>query len=384
MNTRLQVEHPVTEAITGLDLVAWQLRVASGEHLPLRQDHIECQGHAIEARVCAENPAQGFVPSTGEVHWLAWPPASSFTPGPVRIDTGLRQGDAIGPHYDAMVAKVIAHGKDRAEALQRLDAALQGLQIAGVQTNVDLLRRILATPAFAQGQVHTHLIEQAHDTLMAPPGASAIDMACLSLAHALSATKADPTAPTTSDPWAQRDGWRLHGPSRQRLHFQVEASPPGAVRTLIIERQAGHQARLQWLRHHEGQPDTTAEVMAASPACQVVEQPGSHGLVFDVFTPQGRITLRRLDPLQGQKRLAPTGGLRACMPGRVIALEVALGQKVEAGQRLAITEAMKMEHPLCAPHAGIVQEVLCAVGDQVSEGQELLRVQADPTVKETP
>jgi 3-methylcrotonyl-CoA carboxylase alpha subunit len=410
MNTRLQVEHPVTEAITGLDLVEWQLRVASGEHLPLRQDRIRFEGHAIEARVCAENPAQGFVPSTGKVHWLACPPATHFAPGPVRIDTGLRQGDTISPHYDAMVAKVIAHGKDRAEALQRLDAALQSLQIAGVHSNVDLLRCILATPAFAQGEVHTHLIDENHETLMAPPDAQAIDSACLSLAqHLVFESPAASQAPPDDDPWATRDGWRLHGPSRQRLHLQADGLGPTTRRTVLIEQQPEQPSRLQLLRAMDGQTQaapgtavlahttrvadtaTTTNAAINTATHTVIEQAGSHGQRFDVFTPQGRITLQRLDPLTGQKRTEPLGGLRACMPGRVIAVEVAVGQRVEAGQRLAITEAMKMEHPLCAPHAGIVSELLCAVGDQVSEGQELLRVQASPpspsdtaTMKETP
>jgi 3-methylcrotonyl-CoA carboxylase alpha subunit len=408
MNTRLQVEHPVTEAITGLDLVEWQLRVASGEHLPLRQDRIQLAGHAIEARVCAENPAQGFVPSTGKVHWLAWPPATHFASGAVRIDTGLRQGDTISPHYDAMVAKVIAHGKDRAEALQRLDAALQGLQIAGVHSNVDLLRRILATPAFAQGEVHTHLIDEAHEALMAPPADSAIDGACLGLAqHLASKSPTASQAPPDHDPWATRDGWRLHGPSRQRLHFLPDGIGLTARRTVLIEQQPEQPPRLQLLRAMDGHTQASQATAAGSLNTgtgmgmgmggtvhlthTVVEQASSHGLRFDVFTPQGRVTLQRLDPLTGPRRGEATGSLSACMPGRVIAVEVDVGQRVEAGQRLAITEAMKMEHPLCAPHAGVVTEVLCAVGDQVSEGQELLRVQASPpspsdpaTMKETP
>jgi 3-methylcrotonyl-CoA carboxylase alpha subunit len=389
MNTRLQVEHPVTEAITGLDLVEWQLRVASGEHLPLRQDHIGCQGHAIEARVCAENPSQGFVPSTGQVHWLAWPTASHFTPGPVRIDTGLRQGDTISPHYDTMVAKVIAHGKDRTEALHKLDAALQSLQIAGVHSNVDVLRRILVTPAFAHGQVHTHLIDEAFDALMAPPSDATIDSACLSVASHLSlGSISSAPPPEATDPWRVQDGWRLHGSSQQRLHVQVEGGPSAVKRTVLIERRCGQSLKLSMLPAKglvQGEPHSHAS-NAPPHHHTVVEQPGSQGLRFDVFTLQGRITVQRLDPLKGHQRREPTGGLRACMPGRVIAVDVTVGQRVEAGQRLAITEAMKMEHPLCAPHAGMVSEVLCAVGDQVSEGQELLRVQAPAShsVKETP
>jgi len=342
------------------------------------------------------------VPSTGKVHWLAWPPATHFVPGPVRIDTGLRQGDTISPHYDAMVAKVIAHGKDRAEALQRLDAALQSLQIAGVHSNVDLLRRILATPAFAQGEVHTHLIDEAHEALMAPADAQAIDSACLSLArHLALGSPTASQAPPDHDPWAARDGWRLHGPSRQRLHFLPDGIGRTANRTVLIEQQPEQPPRLQLLRAMDG--NTQAAQATATGSLDtgmggtvhlthtVVEQASSHGLRFDVFTLQGRVTLQRLDPLTGPRRGEATGSLSACMPGRVIAVEVAVGQRVEAGQRLAITEAMKMEHPLCAPHSGIVSEVLCAVGDQVCEGQELLRVQASPpsssdpaTVKETP
>jgi len=391
MNTRLQVEHPVTEAITGLDLVEWQLRVAHGQSLPLRQDQITSHGHAIEARVCAENPRLGFLPSTGTLHGLREPQASHFEPSTLRIDSGVRQGDAISPYYDAMIAKVIAHGKDRPEALQRLDQALQGLQIAGVQTNVDLIRRILHTPAFEQGRVDTHLIEHHQTALMAPPSEQAEALAVAGLmAHQQALTTAQ-TSPPMDDPWQQTDGWRLHGSARQHWLIQpvpagsADAHAPNARATptwsVTLHRQPGHRPRLDL--HRPGQPVWSTELPTPdSPVdVEIWPQPQAPQHRFDVFTPHGQVTLAILDPLQRQSlNVTGDGSLRAPMPGRVVAIDVAVGQTVTAGQRLIVTEAMKMEHPLCAPCDGTLSEWLCQVGEQVAQGQELLRVTPHPPV----
>ncbi|HRH17995.1 MAG TPA: acetyl/propionyl/methylcrotonyl-CoA carboxylase subunit alpha [Aquabacterium sp.] len=404
MNTRLQVEHPVTEAITGLDLVEWQLRVAKGQDLPLRQDQITSQGHAIEARVCAENPRLGFLPSTGTLHGLREPQASHFEPSALRIDSGVRQGDAISPYYDAMIAKVIAHGKDRPEALQRLDQALQGLQIAGVHTNIDLIRRVLHTPAFQQGRIDTHLIEQHQAALMAPASAEAEALAVAALmAHHQTLTTTCTTA-RMDDPWQQADGWRLHGSARQHWQIQPVAAGPtdtvAPIWSVTLHRQPGQRLRLDL--HRPGQPVWSAELdhqPASSPsphqhtlhlrvgdtaestiAVGVWPQPHAPNHRFDVFTPQGQVTLAILDPLQRQPtHTRGDGTLRAPMPGRVVAIDVPAGQPVTAGQRLIVTEAMKMEHPLCAPCDGILSAWLCQVGEQVAEGQELLRVTPHPT-----
>jgi 3-methylcrotonyl-CoA carboxylase alpha subunit len=384
MNTRLQVEHPVTEAITGLDLVEWQLRVAHGQALPLRQEQISSQGHAIEARVCAENPRLGFLPSTGTIHVLREPPASRFEPSELRIDSGVRQGDAISPYYDAMIAKVIAHGQDRAQALQRLDQALQGLQIAGVQTNVDLIRSVLQTPAFVQGRIDTHLIEQHQATLMASPGPQAQAQAVTALVAYLQALHTTPITGThPEDPWRHTDGWRLHGSARQHwLMRPVTAGQPDAdtpTWSVTLHRQPGHPSRVDL--HRPGQPLWSSEL--PPPSCPsesaVWPQPTAPEHRFDVFTPHGQLTLALLDPLQRQSRhTTGDGALRAPMPGRVVAIDVPVGQAVTAGQRLIVTEAMKMEHPLCAPCDGTLSAWLCQVGDQVAEGQELLRVTPHP------
>jgi 3-methylcrotonyl-CoA carboxylase alpha subunit len=370
MNTRLQVEHPVTEAITGLDLVAWQLRVAAGEPLPLTQDQLTITGHAVEARICAENPLQQFLPATGRLRTCRFPEATHFHTGPVRVDSGVREGDEISPHYDSMIAKLIVWGPTREQALQRLDTALGELHITGLQTNAAFVRRIIGTPAFRQADLDTALIERERGSLFSPEALPTMTSVAAVAARLLG----DEQGTLTPDPWSARDGWRLHGTARRALALMIE----------------GHKV-IAWLSHQPGQP---ARLQLGDQQASLRSQPlgqdrfdltlGEQRLTvsvyrdgdqFEVFAPQGHATLGLVDPLAQASAKHHGGRLTALMPGRVVALLVQAGQAVKAGDAVAVTEAMKMEHTLTAPRNGVVAELLCAVGDQVPEGAELLRLQ---------
>ncbi|HET6789941.1 MAG TPA: ATP-grasp domain-containing protein, partial [Aquabacterium sp.] len=252
MNTRLQVEHPVTEAITGHDLVEWQLRVAAGEPLPVTQAQLQIRGHAIEARLCAENPSQQFLPATGRLQVLRTPAASAFAVSEVRIDSGVREGDEISPHYDSMIAKLIVHGADRAQAQARLDAALAELHISGLQTNVAFVRRLARTRAFREADLDTALIEREHEALFGPathdPSAPPWWPVAAAVARWLHEEAHSQATPT--DPWAATDGWRLQGPGAQGRRWldlliePAEAPVPQRLETLIEHR---GEASWPWL-----------------------------------------------------------------------------------------------------------------------------------------
>jgi len=382
MNTRLQVEHPVTEALTGLDLVEWQLRVAGGEPLPLAQDAIPRQGHAIEARICAETSDGRFLPATGRIAHLLTPAASRFEPGPVRLDCGVRAGDTVTPHYDAMIAKLIVHGVDRQAALQQLDAALAQLHIVGLPTNIDFLRRLVRCNAFAQARLDTHLIEREHAALFDTPGLSPERAALASVL----AWWADHTSARTAlphDPWSSPSGWCLHGHARQlhrvrvgeqTLDLSIEAHDGG--RGLIVGTGPGRPTvRLEALgggfRAAHGPHGVQARLPDGLLRATVVRDGTRH----DVFTDDGHAVVEWLDPLHvGDTTDAGGDHLRTAMPGRVIGVRVQVGQTVHRGDPLVVTEAMKMEHTLVAPRDGVVAELLCQVGDQVPEGAELLRL----------
>ena len=373
MNTRLQVEHPVTEAITGQDLVEWQLRVAAGEPLPLTQDQITFTGHAIEARICAENPAQQFLPATGTLQVLRTPACSTFSVAPVRIDSGVREGDAITPHYDSMIAKLIVHGEDRATALARLDTALAELHITGLSHNISFLRRVAATYSFAHAELDTALIEREHSALFDAPA--------LPIAHAVAGTllrlQADEQHHAHRDPWSRTDHWRLHGDARRLVKLHIDGQTLAV--TLDIQRDGTWQ--LSWdavnvtvqplCRTDTGGEQFEADVHGQRLRLSVYR----HGDELDVFTAQGHARVQHLDPLRQVDEQAAGGRLTALMPGKVVAMLVTEGQQVKQGDALAVTEAMKMEHTLTAPHDGVVSAILCAVGDQLAEGVELLRLE---------
>jgi len=372
MNTRLQVEHPITEMITGLDLVEWQLRVAAGEPLPLSQKQLEIHGHALEARIYAEDPAKGFLPSTGTLVHLA-PPEENLH---VRVDTGVEQGDAISPFYDPMIAKLIVWDANREQALARMLQALAQYRIVGVANNVEFLSRLVASPAFSRAELDTGLIERERDFLFAtdaPIPREVFLVAALATllreearAGAEAAGHTDPLSP-----WHRRDGWRLNSHAERRLLFRA-GELEKAVRVRYAE--GGYALEFDgqesWVRGELG-PDASLRVdLGGLRSNAAVVVAGERRYVFL----QGRSwPLARIDPLYyGGEGGGPEGGLLAPMPGNVIALLVPGGASVKKGAPLLILEAMKMEHTLTAPADGTVKSFHFAVGDQVSDGAELI------------
>jgi 3-methylcrotonyl-CoA carboxylase alpha subunit len=387
MNTRLQVEHPVTEAISGLDLVEWQLRVASGEPLPLAQSDLRIQGHAIEARICAETPDNNFLPATGALQAYTLPAHQSFDLAPlgVRVDSGVRQGDAISPFYDSMVAKLIVHGRTREEALARMDAALAQTHIVGLSTNVQFLRHVVRNPSFAQARLDTALIPREAAVLFnQEPLGLGFAAACL-VAQRLSQEQAEVAQSAAGgwvDPWAQRDSWLAHGTSQRPFALEFHGEPhtawlrrtPAGVLQLQVDAQthelhfapasgaaSGAALDVQW-----GTQRDTATVYW-------------RGEVAHVFTPRGASQITALDALaHAGETQSEAGRLSAPMPGKVVSFAVKAGDVVKRGQALAVMEAMKMEHTIAAPADGTVAELLFAPGDQVTEGAELLRLETNP------
>ena len=381
MNTRLQVEHPVTEAITGQDLVEWQLRVASGEPLPLTQDQLQIHGHAIEARICAENPDKQFLPATGRLDVYRLPDCVEFQPPlqgqadqPVRVDSGVREGDAISPFYDSMVAKLIVHGRSREEALARLDAALAATRIVGLSTNVQFLRHVAASPSFSNAVLDTALIPR-EAALLFGQDRVGIERA---LAAAVAQTLAAEREAEAADPFSRRDGWRSHGVTVRRFDFDYQGQ------TL--------QARLSYL--HDGALHLAFGDVAATLAFEPLPSGSGRGLdlrfngwrqtvqtwqfgeTVHVFCDRGAAQITEIDLLAHAGETAAEGGrLTAPMPGKVVSFAVQAGDAVKKGQALAVMEAMKMEHTIAAPADGTVAELLYAPGDQVAEGAELLRLE---------
>ena len=374
MNTRLQVEHPVTEAVTGLDLVEWQLRIASGEPLPLTQAQVTVQGHAMEARICAETPDNDFLPAIGQLRVLQTPTASRFAVSEVRWDSGVRQGDSISPYYDSMIAKLIVHGTTREQALARLDAALAQLHIVGVQNNVAFIRRVIRTDSFAQAHLDTALIEREktvlfhQQTVATPLGIAAVVSALLrSEQH---------HSEDWVDPWSHRQSWLMQGRSVRSFHFEIHGEKHTVALTSLVRggmrlQIDGHEAAFSW-RDAAGQLQVTWDDQALR--CHVYQDAGD----WHVFTDTGEASLRLSDPLAYVKQDAAVGGnLAAPMPGKLLSFAVKTGDKVVAGQALAVMEAMKMEHTVAAPGNGTVAELLYAPGDQVAEGAPLLRLTVD-------
>jgi 3-methylcrotonyl-CoA carboxylase alpha subunit len=368
MNTRLQVEHPVTEAITGLDLVEWQLRVASGEPLPLAQEQIRIQGHAIEARICAENPDNNFLPATGTLQVYRKPQAMSFERGDIRIDDGVREGDTISPFYDSMVAKLIVHGDNREQALARLDTALAQTQIVGLNTNVQFLRHVVRSPAFAKAQLDTALIQRESAVLFKQDPVGLEIAAAAVIAHALQAE----TAAQGADPFSRRDGFQSHGTTRRRFELEYDGQPVRAALTYgaqrLLQVGEGAEGALQFTPQGDG-------LWVQFNGARIHSTVHAQGEARHVFTPQGAARIALLDPLAHAGEAAQEGGrLTAPMPGKVVSFAVKAGDKVKAGQALAVMEAMKMEHTISAPQDGTVAELLYAPGDQVTEGAELLKL----------
>ncbi|MGW7076420.1 ATP-binding protein [Streptomyces sp. NPDC054866] len=356
MNTRLQVEHPVTELITGIDLVEWQLRVAAGEELPYGQQDITLTGHAIEARVCAEDPSRGFLPSGGTVLALREPQGDG-----VRTDSGLSEGTEVGSLYDPMLSKVIAYGPDRPTALRKLRAALAETVTLGVPTNAGFLRRLLAHPAVVSGELDTGLVEREADGLV-PEG---VPDEVYEAAAAIRAAALEPTGDGWRDPFSEPKGWRIGGtPAPLTHHLRVPGHEPVAhiagegPRTVEPGRVTVHVDGLTHTFHRAA---------------------GWLGRDGDAWHVQDH------DPVEASLTGAAHSGadaLTAPMPGTVTVVKVSTGDQVTAGQSLLVVEAMKMEHVISAPHAGTVSELDVAPGTTVAMDQILAVVIPDEAPQE--
>jgi 3-methylcrotonyl-CoA carboxylase alpha subunit len=362
MNTRLQVEHPVTEMVTGLDLVEWQLRVAAGEPLPATSAPPP-RGHSVEVRLYAEDPAADWRPSTGTLRRFRTPVAGTD----LRIETGVREGDAITPHYDPMIAKLVAWGGDRAAALRRLGAALTETQVAGVTTNLGFLRRLVAHPAMAAAELDTGFATRHAAALIPEPvAAPAVILAAAALEALLPRTPAPPEWP-----WDRSDGWRLHG-AGSRLVLVAQGDARHALRAvhampgwhIVLDGQvmavAGHRLTEDVLSVTCG--DVVQRVRLLRDADRLL-----------LSLPDADWALQLLDPYApAGGEAASAGRLAAPIPGRVVQVLVAEGDHVERGQVLAVLEAMKTELRIVAPSAGVVVHVGCAAGETVAEGVELI------------
>ena len=341
MNTRLQVEHPVTEAITGVDLVEWQLRVASGEPLPKTQDALSITGHAIEARLYAENPVNEFLPSTGPLAHLRMPAG-------LRIDTGVQEGDTVTPYYDPMVAKLIVHRPSRQAAAAALARGCAQVQVWPVKTNAAFLARALAHPQFVAGELCTGFIEQHLSDLL-----PATDPAPAVLQAAALSRRAEWTAPrlpgNPSDPWSQGGGFRLNSGPHIEVGLQTSTGK-------------SHQVQV---------PTPAPGARQCAPHLSTIQLGDTH-IVFDAGYPHAFTAPQALTA--GGAGGSDDGSIRAHMPGRIITLVVGPGDTVTKGQALVTMEAMKMEHTLKAPFDGEVADLAIALGDQVTEGSVLLRI----------
>ncbi|MBU4180386.1 MAG: acetyl/propionyl/methylcrotonyl-CoA carboxylase subunit alpha [Gammaproteobacteria bacterium] len=374
MNTRLQVEHPVTEAITGLDLVEWQLRVASGEPLPLTQEQLHIDGHAIEARICAETPDNQFLPATGRLDVYRKPACTSFERGAVRVDDGVREGDAISPFYDSMVAKLIVHGRTRAEALARLDAALAETRIVGLSTNVQFLRHVVASPSFAQANLDTALIPREAGVLFNQDKVGPN----LAVAAAVAQTLLAERASEGKDPFSRRDGWRPHGLTVRRFDFEYLGEAMQASLTYLhdgaLQLALGEVSGLLTFHALPAENGTLMDLRFMGQRQTV--QTWQREEIVHIFCALGATQITELDALAHAGEAAhDVGRLTAPMPGKVVSFAVKAGDAVKKGQPLAVMEAMKMEHTIAAPADGTVAELLYAPGDQVAEGAELLKIQ---------
>ena len=361
MNTRLQVEHQ--------DLVEWQLRVASGEPLPLRQDQLKITGHAIEARICAENPDNNFLPATGTLDIYRKPACSSFAISPVRFDDGVRQGDTISPYYDSMVAKLIVRGDTRDQALARLDAALAQTHIVGLTTNLQFLRYVLQSPSFAQANLDTGLIPREAAVLF---NQERVGLA-LAAAADVAQTLLDERTTQGVDPFSKTDGWRSHGVFTRRFEFEFGGKHVQAGLTYL------HDGALSFT------VGETAGVLSFSATEQGIDLQFAgqramvnvyrNGEVAHIHAAQGATQIVAIDLLLHAGEAPAEGGrLTAPMPGKVVSFAVKAGDVVKKGQALAVMDAMKMEHTIAAPMDGVVAELLYAAGDQVVEGAELLKL----------
>ncbi len=404
MNTRLQVEHPVTEAITGVDLVEWQLLVASGLPLPKTQDELVINGHAIEARICAENPDNNFLPATGSLLTYQKPEHSTFIIDDVRIDDGVREGDVISPFYDSMIAKLIVHAPTREQALAKLDRALAQTRIVGLPNNVAFLRYIINTDSFSKANLDTALIERERASLF---DQQPLELATL-VATAIAQQLATEVSTQNNDPFSKPTGFRAYTNYTRQFSFVYNKQPYSASisewHNAISNSESDSKKGADHLSHFTLviKSDSSADNDAIDNPSDVLyeghvrynsrdanthtlwvndtrisAQSWAHNEAVYVFTDAGRdqITLIDIMAHDGEDNAA-VGSLKSPMPGQVITFTVAVGDTVKQGDALAILEAMKIEHTITAPTDGVVAELLFAAGNSVAEGDELLRIDA--------
>jgi len=372
MNTRLQVEHPVTEMITGLDLVEWQLRVAAGETLPLEQSQIVIQGHAFEARIYAETPQRDFMPAAGQIRYLRLPGLSDT----VRVDTGVRSGDFIGINYDPMIAKLIVHGRERTAALAKLAAALRQYQILGIDTNLGFLSRLAEMPEFIAAEFDTSFIATHHQQLFAAPGEPLNRALVLAAAAMLPAL--DNRAQTCSgdSPWDLRSQWRMNLQAEQVIKLVHDTS---SCEVVVEQRFDGwqfgcagsdYQLTGSWIDGQRMRVELDRETIEFA----VLRDPGSIALCY-----QGQAFRFEIPAVMhgDEGDTANADHPQAPMSGAVVALSVAVGDTVEPGTTLVVVEAMKMEHAIVAQVHARVGEILVTVGDQVEEGDTLVLLEVE-------
>jgi len=361
MNTRLQVEHPVTEMITGEDLVEWQLRVAAGEPLPLAQGEIHAAGHAIEVRICAENPANQFLPETGRLAVFRAPaPADD-----VRLETGVREGDEVTVFYDPMIAKLVAWGDDRPDAARRMASALAETEILGVRTNLAFLERVVAHPAFLAGDTDTGFIER-HRRELVPPAAGAPAEAVIACAARVFVDELRAAALARPSPWNDTTGWRLNQPEARRMEFRAA---DGSTTAIEAERRGDRAVVTLGGRSHEvrlGPEGADGRLKIALDGETYVARVARHGDRLSAVTPKGRHEMNLVDPFHYEPAdTLPDARLTSLMPGRVVKVLAAAGATVKKGEALMILEAMKMEHTIVSPRAGVIERVAFRENDLV-------------------
>ena len=415
MNTRLQVEHPVTELVTGTDLVEWQLRVAGGEPLPRAQSEIGIRGNAIEARLYAEDPARGFLPSTGRLVHLrlpeteAWPGgeagagAGAGTPAEagIRVDTGVRTGDTVSMYYDPMIAKVVAWGPDRTAAADRLADALAGTEVVGLAANAGFLRALVTHPRFRAADIHTRFIEE-HPEELSPADAEPFGDEDLAVAAWAVASRDDACSGGSTggaevtggsdevgdpwSPWNRRDHWRVNGTGERVVRLRLGDASGEIVEIAVRGGGGGATGATGYGVRLPSGRETSVRGESAGGEKWLVDIDGArqrvtvvaHGERLIVFLAGRRREFARHDPGAVSGGLEMAGGLTAPMPGRIVSVLVEPGQSVREGQAVLVLEAMKMEHTLVAPADGTVEEVRFAPGDLVDEATELVVLAAPP------
>ena len=366
MNTRLQVEHPVTEYITGLDLVEWQIRVANGEALPDNWGNLRINGHAIEARIYAEDPAHDFLPSIGTVSHLAFPEEGPH----LRIDSGIRTGDAISVHYDPMIAKLIVWDYDRPSAVRRLRLTLEKLAICGVTSNAAFLTRLAGLDAFAAAELDTGFIARNEAALFAPGATSENEIALSTLGLLLSRRNGAKPQADPYSPWNNTNSFRLNAPARETLRFVLDQQP---VDVAVTHEPDGFSLEIgtRAIRAHGSiSQDGTlrATVDGRQRKCRFFASDNGHALFLD----GEHYRISQPDPVDVADTSTHTGGLEAPMPGVIRAILSKQGAAVEAGDALVVMEAMKMEHTIRAPAKGTVTAINCAEGNMIEAGAMLV------------